>query len=119
MSSHLTTVTFYQTRKFKEFASYKLENNYFFLMFVKDDGTIDFEMIDLLYETNCRSIFFGIESGSEKIQKLSRKSLRIGTDIFEKVKYMRQKGIVVELNFLIGFLEETTSDFNANSRISW
>ena len=98
-------------RKFKEFASYKLENNYFFPYVCEGRiDALDFEMIDLLYETNCRSIFFGIESGSEKIQKLSRKNLRIGTDIFEKVKYMRQKGIVVELNFLVGFLEETTSD---------
>ncbi|GHU36567.1 hypothetical protein FACS1894193_07590 [Bacilli bacterium] len=98
-------------RKFKEFANYKLENSYSFPYVCEGRiDALDFEMIDLLYETNCRSIFFGIESGSKKIQRLSRKNLRIGDDIFEKVKYMRQKGIVVELNFLVGFLEETTSD---------
>ncbi|QEZ70831.1 radical SAM protein (plasmid) [Paraclostridium bifermentans] len=70
---------------------------------------IDSETIDLLSDSSCKSIFFGIESGSSRIQNISKKQININK-IIPKIKLICDKGIFVESNFIIGFPEETLSE---------
>lgn len=71
---------------------------------------IDLQLIEKLYLTNCKSIFFGIETGSDRIQKISNKNIKIDKTIKEKVKLITDKGIQNQINFIVGFPEENLED---------
>lgn len=77
-------------------------------------GRIDnlsFDLIDKMYDCGLGAISFGIESGSDKMQKLLRKNLDL-TKTFETVKYLRNKSIKCEAFFMYGFPEETEEDLS-------
>ncbi len=67
------------------------------------------ELIDLLYKAGCRSVFLGIETGSQRIQKEINKNLDLS-----KVKYfiplLMKKGMAVRCSFVYGFPGETKKD---------
>ncbi|HAT4340559.1 TPA: radical SAM protein [Clostridium perfringens] len=70
---------------------------------------IDEESIELLVKSSCKNIFFGIETGSKRIQKISKKN--IDTDkIIDKIRLLCENKIFVETNYIIGFPEETLDE---------
>lgn len=83
---------------------------------------LDDEIYHLLYESGCRLICFGIESGSQKMLNLMNKKNSIEKS-FQAIKKAQKAGIIVCGYFLIGFPGETmetieeTIDFIKRSSI--
>lgn len=57
-------------------------------------------------------IYFGIESGSEKILKIMKKGIKID-QIKESVKLARENGVKIAGSFIVGYPNETEEDFQA------
>ena len=72
--------------------------------------TIDEEMIDLMYQAGLRYIYYGIETGSQKIQKQINKNIDI-QKCKVLVRYSVEKGINVTTSLIYGFPEETRNTF--------
>ncbi len=73
------------------------------------DTSDDPDDFKLMYESGCRNLIFGVESGSPKIQRVLNK--RISEDKTEKVVSMcADAGIVPLLTFMIGLPGETDED---------
>ena len=71
--------------------------------------TIDDEMMNAMAKANCRQIFFGIETGSERMQKVIGKNLKLDgiQDVLAScIKY----NIQPTFSFIYGFPEETQQD---------
>ena len=73
------------------------------------------EMLEAMAEAGCKGIFFGVESGSESVQKQIKKHLRI-RDSFEIVDACKRHGIDCTSAFIIGFPEETKDDLDSTVR---
>lgn len=72
--------------------------------------SLDRALIDLLQKSNCVSIYFGIETGSAVLQKKINKNLDI-TGLIDTIQYLSEKKIETTTSFIIGFPEETLTDF--------
>lgn len=79
-------------------------------------GTIDKEMIDIMVENGLKRIFFGIETGSEKMQKIINKHLNL-QEAEEIIKYCIDKGLIVTTSFIYGFPEETDEDLDSTMKM--
>jgi len=73
---------------------------------------VDKEILTKLKMAGCNSIFFGIESGSKKIQKSIRKNLNI-SKVYEIADICRETGIHMQAAFIIGFPDETMEDLES------
>ena len=71
--------------------------------------TITPEIIGLLKATGCISVFVGLETGSQRIQRICRKNLNL-KKVIPTVKSIISSGMRFETNFIIGFPEETYSE---------
>jgi radical SAM superfamily enzyme YgiQ (UPF0313 family) len=69
------------------------------------------EMLNEMWNSGCRAIFFGIESGSDRIQESVRKKLNI-KDAYEKVNHATELGIHTIVSYMAGFPGETKKDLN-------
>lgn len=70
---------------------------------------LDFEMIDIMHQAGCVGLFFGIESGSNIMQKEMNKNLNL--EIARKnMDYVQKKGINIMASFVIGFPQERYED---------
>ncbi|MBU1172310.1 MAG: B12-binding domain-containing radical SAM protein [Proteobacteria bacterium] len=65
--------------------------------------------LTLLKRTGCFYAYLGIETGSERMQKIIRKNLSINT-VFSAVRNIQNHGILVNANLMYGFPEETLDD---------
>ena len=77
---------------------------------------IDRELVDLMGRAGCRGIFFGVEAGSERMQKLIDKHL----DPYwaERIIDVTQRaGIGSTVSLITGFPEETWDDLSQTIRI--
>ncbi|MBU0504585.1 B12-binding domain-containing radical SAM protein, partial [bacterium] len=72
---------------------------------------LDRKLARIMYQAGCREIFFGIESGSQKIQKTTRKNIKTHK-VVQTLKDASEEGIVCTASFIIGHLGETIEDFN-------
>lgn len=72
---------------------------------------IDEEMISMMAKAGCKKLFFGIETGSPKIQKLIGKNLDI-TKVIPLIKKMRCYNIKATFSFILGFPEEDDIDID-------
>lgn len=70
---------------------------------------LDFDIIDEMYDCGLRAVSFGIETGSERMQKLLRKKLNLN-EAFKTIQYMRAKNIKCKAYFMYGFPNETEND---------
>lgn len=70
---------------------------------------IDTEMIDAMVASGMREIFVGIETGSERMQKLVNKNLKLDK-VLPLLQYLHDKGVSVTTSFIYGFPEETEAD---------
>ena len=70
---------------------------------------VDEEILKKLGESGCRQIFFGVEAGSEKTQKLIRKNLKTDA-IYNVLSYCHENDISATFSFIIGYPFEEYSD---------
>lgn len=73
--------------------------------------TIDKDLIDIMCECGMNRIFFGVETGSERMQKLINKNLKLKSGI-EVISHCITKGLHVTASFIYGFPEETEEDLS-------
>jgi radical SAM superfamily enzyme YgiQ (UPF0313 family) len=73
------------------------------------------EMLDQMKESGCRAIFFGIESGSGRIQAEIRKNLDI-EEAGRMIAYSAGLGMVTIASYMAGFPGETKRDLNDTLR---
>ncbi|MGA2291517.1 B12-binding domain-containing radical SAM protein, partial [Bradyrhizobium sp.] len=73
---------------------------------------VDDELLARMRKSGCTSIYYGIEAGSERMQKISKKKLDLG--IFEKTLSTTQRlGMSATVSFITGYPEETKADQDA------
>ena len=70
---------------------------------------IDEALVDLMVAAGCIGLFFGIESGSARIQRIMDKNLDPKRAL-EMVAYADRKGIKTTVSLIMGFPEETWED---------
>jgi hypothetical protein len=70
--------------------------------------TVDAELLRLMKSAGCRAIYFGIESGSQRILKEIRKDIPIAHSL-SIVKECAAIGIVPNVGFILGFPTEDES----------
>lgn len=73
--------------------------------------TIDEEVVDAMIDAGMRKIFLGVESGSERIQKIIHKNLNI-KKAKHIIRYLATKGVKTTVSLIYGFPEETEEDLN-------
>lgn len=70
---------------------------------------LDEDLLHLMAEAGCDNIFLGIESGSERMQKIIGKNLDLSR-VLEIVNCIADKGIDYTASFIIGFPSEKLED---------
>jgi len=78
-------------------------------------GVIDERIAGILSRSNCSGIFVGIESGSERIQKIINKNLDV-EEAVSTIHLLNKNNIHSTASFIIGFPEETVDDLCATLR---
>jgi radical SAM superfamily enzyme YgiQ (UPF0313 family) len=69
------------------------------------------ESLDLLKRTGCIYVYLGIETGSVRMQKITKKNLSFNT-VFSAIRGLQNHGIRVHANIMYGFPEETQNDLH-------
>lgn len=80
--------------------------------------TLDEETITAMAETGLVSIFLGIETGSERMQKCINKNLKI-SDIREKIALLVKNKIYITASFIYAFPEETEEDLEQTLQLAY
>ena len=75
---------------------------------------VDEELIALMARAGCRGIFFGIESGSPRMQKIIDKGLDLN-DSAERVRSCDKFKINTAVSLMAGFPDETMNDLRATA----
>jgi hypothetical protein len=70
---------------------------------------IDDELIDLMADNGCTGIFFGIDSGSDRMQTLMHKRLNLA-DAALRIRRANRRRIRHTVSLITGFPEETKED---------
>jgi len=70
---------------------------------------LDDELIDLMAASGCTGIFFGIDSGSDRMQSLMQKRLNLA-DAGARIKRANRAGMKHTVSLITGFPEETKDD---------
>jgi radical SAM superfamily enzyme YgiQ (UPF0313 family) len=70
---------------------------------------VDEELIELMARAGCRGIFFGIETGSTRMQKIIDKGLELN-DSAERVRSCDKFKINTAVSLMAGFPDETMTD---------
>jgi len=78
--------------------------------------TIDNDMINRMIECGLVQIFFGIETGSSRMQALINKRLNLNK-CDDMVEYCLSKGLKVTTSFIYGFPEELEEDIDATLKM--
>ncbi|MCP5467833.1 MAG: radical SAM protein [Deltaproteobacteria bacterium] len=109
---------FTTSRKFVlDFCHYMIENNHKNFKWFSSSRTdcIDNARVDLMQEAGLVGLFFGLESGSERMQKVIQKNLDFAH--FENLlTHVNNKKLRNTTAFILGFPEETLDDMNATIR---
>ncbi|MGA2090076.1 MAG: radical SAM protein, partial [Endomicrobiales bacterium] len=75
-------------------------------------GDITPEIVTVLKKAGCNLIQFGIESGTQRIQKLMNKNLDLN-DVYKRIQWVRRAGILTYGNFMLGSPTETNEEMDA------
>jgi radical SAM superfamily enzyme YgiQ (UPF0313 family) len=70
---------------------------------------IDDDLIDLMYRAGCRGVFFGVETGSPRMQRLIDKDLDL-EQAARRIDRCTSVGIPTTVSLIAGFPEETKED---------
>jgi len=71
--------------------------------------SVDKEVLDAAYQAGCRQLFYGIESGSQKVLDILNKKITV-KQAEEAIRLTKQAGILVSAGFIIGAPGETRDD---------
>ncbi|HEX7316270.1 MAG TPA: radical SAM protein [Pyrinomonadaceae bacterium] len=77
---------------------------------------VDRELLEGMYAAGCRDIYFGIETGSQSLQKVVNKNLKLET-AYEAVDLCSELGMGMVTSFITGFPEEREEDVEATLRM--
>lgn len=80
--------------------------------------TLDERTCQITAAAGCNYIFFGVESASEKIQKVVRKRLKVPM-IHKTLRHCLENGILPTTSFILGFPEEEREDIEATIRLAY
>lgn len=72
---------------------------------------LDTELIDIMVDAGMVNVFVGIETGSNRMQKLVHKNLKLDK-VMDLLIYLRDKGVDVDTSFVYGFPQETYEDLS-------
>ena len=75
------------------------------------------EILELLVESGCSTLFIGIESGSDQMQNTYKKYLNL-TNIKSKIDLINKYGIGIIASFVFGHPQETIIDFEKTLELS-
>jgi radical SAM superfamily enzyme YgiQ (UPF0313 family) len=78
--------------------------------------SVDEELLGRMYRSGCRSIFFGVETGSERMQKIIDKHLD-PQQAREVIDTAERLGIETTVSLIIGFPEEARDDLEQTFRM--
>ena len=70
---------------------------------------VDEELIRLMRAAGCQGLFFGVETGSPRLQRSIHKGLVL-TEAAARVAYASAEGITTTVSLITGFPEETSED---------
>jgi len=84
---------------------------------IEDIARMDQSFFQILRQSGCSLLKAGVESGSEKIQKLIGKGNITPEMVREVVVRCRDNQIGLKLNFMIGFPTETIEDLQATGKL--
>ncbi len=99
----------------------KKQNVLDFCKYVKESGTdiswlcssridtLDEETIEAMASSGLSGIYFGIETGSPRMQKITHKNLKI-PQIIDVCKMLTDRDVRITASFIYGFPEETEED---------
>jgi len=77
---------------------------------------VDRELLDLMVDAGCRGIYFGIETGSPRMQKIVNKNLKLN-EVFPVIDLCANLGLSVTASFITGFPEEKVEDVEDTLRM--
>jgi len=80
--------------------------------------TLDYETARVAAEAGCDYIFFGVESGSAKIQTSMKKRLKL-RKIYETLDHCVRCGIAPATSFILGFPDEQLEDIASTIRLAF
>lgn len=89
----------------------KAKNNPYYWTCSSRIDVIDKETIEHMAAAGCKSIYFGIETGSQRMQKLVDKNIDL-SQVFEKLDIVKKNNINFITSFIYGFADETEEDFD-------
>lgn len=72
---------------------------------------LDPELVDIMKDAGLIHVYFGIETGSPRMQKLINKRLKL-ENAAELLEYINSKGIVMTTSFIYGFPDEGEEDIS-------
>lgn len=70
---------------------------------------VDRELLDKMHEAGCTTVFFGVESGSQRLQKSMQKHLDVA-EARSVVQYVETIEMRSTVSLIIGFPDETAED---------
>lgn len=76
---------------------------------------IDDELISLMAHTGCSGLYFGIDTGSERMQEVINKELDL-REAVARVESTRRHGVKTTVSLIAGYHEETLEDLRATVR---
>lgn len=79
-------------------------------------GMFEAEDYEYMYKSGCRSVFFGVETGSKEVLKRIHKPIKY-EDIVSTVKMCSEAGIAPVSSFIFGIPGETFADLKATADI--
>ncbi len=71
--------------------------------------TINEKLLEKMKEAGCRELYFGVESGSENLQKLINKNLKL-SQLTNVVSLLYKYNMKATFSFIYGFPQETETD---------
>lgn len=78
---------------------------------------VDRELIDLMREAGCVRVFFGVETGSQRLQKVIDKELDVAESA-AAVETAAELGVRCTVSLIVGFPEETAEDVAATGKFA-
>jgi radical SAM superfamily enzyme YgiQ (UPF0313 family) len=75
---------------------------------------VDRELIGIMRDAGCRSLFFGVETGSARLQKIIGKDLGI-EQAAEAIELAEKASVECTVSLIVGFPEETIGDLDATA----
>jgi radical SAM superfamily enzyme YgiQ (UPF0313 family) len=70
---------------------------------------VDDDLLAAMAAAGCAGIFYGVESGSERIQRSIRKGVKVSS-VLDKLQLTAKHGIGVTASMMMGFPDETEDD---------